>query len=186
MDRIDELWKNLESKLSTVAGFFKIRYSDISECDLYLGIKIPENYRILIIRIPIVKGKAFNLNYEFRGLKFEKIYDPDNSEFVLLNLVLVDSNIKDVFNSLILDLIENIIHENDINIILKKYSNRLLKWQNLFDKANLEGLSNEEQRGLFGELYFLRKFLSDTDNITLKIKSWTGPSKEIKDFQFGS
>lgn len=186
MERIDEIWNNLESKLSTVAGFFKIRYSDISKCDLYLGIKIPENYRILIIRIPIVKGKAFNLNYEFRGLKFEKVYDPDNSEFVLLNLVLVDSNIKDVFNSLILDLIENIIHENDINIILKKYSNRLLKWQNLFDKANLEGLSNEEQRGLFGELYFLRKFLSDTVNITLKIKSWTGPSKEIKDFQFGS
>lgn len=186
MERIDEIWNNLESKLSTVAGFFKIRYSEKSKCDLYLGIKIPENYRILIIRIPIEIGKTFKLNYEFKGLKFEKIYDPDNSEFILLNLVLVDFNIKDVFNSLIMDLIGNVINENDINTILNKYSNRLIKWQNLFDKANLEGLSNEEQRGLFGELYFLRKFLSDTENITSKIKSWTGPSKEIIDFQFGS
>jgi hypothetical protein len=47
------------------------------------------------------------------------------------------------------------------------------------------GLTPEEQRGLYGELYFLRIFLyfnPDSSNI---IKAWCGPEKQIRDFQHG-
>jgi hypothetical protein len=44
-------------------------------------------------------------------------------------------------------------------------------------------LTAEEQRGLYGELFFLRKYLSSNNNYSEVINSWLGPHKEIKDFQ---
>ncbi|HLN20916.1 MAG TPA: PD-(D/E)XK motif protein [Bacteroidales bacterium] len=176
----------LEESSSVIPGLFKLRYSETSNCDVFLGVKYPETHRMLIVRVPFASGKEFNFKYEFRGLKFDKIYDPENSGFLLLNLVLVDNQFKDVFDSLIADILAAIINESDFKVILRNYSNRLIKWQSLFERFRQQGLTPEEQRGLYGELYFMRKFLlvnSDFNNIVI---SWIGPEKLVRDFQFGN
>ncbi len=185
MERIKQIWTKLEEQSSSVSGFFKIRYSDSSKCDLFLGMKSPESARILIIRAPLERGKEFNFRYEFRGLKFEKIYDPDDNKYLLLNLVLADIQFKDVFDTLIEDILTAVIDETETNIILKNYSNRLIKWQSLFERFKQQGLNPEEQRGLFGELYFIRKFMNVNPDFTNIILSWLGSEKKIRDFQFG-
>lgn len=185
MERIKQIWEQLEGNTSAVAGLFKQRFSDTSGCDAFLGIKYPEGYRMLIVKVPFSMGKDFNLRYEFRGLKFEKVYDPDNSNFLLLNLVLVDGQFQDVFDSLVSDVLSNIINESAITVILKNYTNRLIKWQSLFERFNPEGLSAEEQRGLFGELFFIRKFLQNNADFLNIITSWVGPERQIRDFQAG-
>lgn len=186
MERIKEIWNKLESETSAVAGVFKQRYSDTGKCDVYLGLKYPENYRMLILKTPFAIGKKFDFSYEFRGLKFEKAYDPDDSGSVLLNLVLVDTSFKDIFDSLLLDVVNSIISETDIRIIVKNYTSRLVKWQSLFEKFNQQGLSPEEQRGLFGELFFLRKFLNNkSTGFSDVVASWSGPEKGVRDFQSG-
>lgn len=185
MERIKQIWTQLEANNSAVPGFFKLRYSDTSKCDVFLGVKFPETYRMLILKAPLAIGKEFNFRYEFRGLKFDKIYDPDDSKFILLNLVLVDKQFKDVFDSLIADIISSILNESETKIILKNYSNRLIKWQSLFEKFNQEGLSPEQQRGLFGELYFIRKFTMHNKNYTDLLNTWVGPESEVRDFQMG-
>ncbi|MBK9391246.1 MAG: PD-(D/E)XK motif protein [Bacteroidetes bacterium] len=186
MERIKQIWQQLESGNSTVAGLLKLRYSETGKCDVFLGVKIPEMYRMLIVRVPFQIGKEFKLKYEFRGLKFEKIYDPDDSHFLLLNLVLIDKQFKDVFDSLVSDVLEAIIDESNIKVILKSYSNRLVKWQSLFERLKQPGLTPEEQRGLFGELYFIRKFIQFNQDSRNVIISWVGPEKQIKDFQSGT
>jgi hypothetical protein len=183
-ERIKQSWHQLESGNSTVAGLSKIRFSDKSKCDVYLGLKTPEGYRMLILKVPFSVGKAFDFKYEFRALKFDKIYDTDDSQCLLLNLVLVEHQFTDIFDTLIADILASIINESDIQAILRNYSNRLLKWQSLFEKFKLQGLSDEEQRGLYGELCFLRKFLTANSNSQNVIRSWVGPDKQIKDFQF--
>lgn len=185
MERIKQIWEKLEEQSSSVSGFFKIRYSDSSKCDLFLGMKSPESTRIFIIRAPLERGKEFNFRYEFRGLKFEKIYDPDDNKYLLLNLVLADIQFKDVFDTLIEDILTAVIDETETNIILKNYSNRLIKWQSLFERFKQQGLNPEEQRGLFGELYFIRKFMKVNPDFTNIILSWLGSEKQIRDFQFG-
>ncbi len=184
-ERIREIWEQLENNTSSVAGLFKQRFSDTSICDVFQGVKFPEGHRMLIVRVPLTIGKDFNLKYEFRGLKFEKVYDPDNSSFVLLNLVLVDVQFKDIFDSLIADVLSNIIVESQTPIILKNYTNRLVKWQSLFERFNQQGLSAEEQRGLFGELFFLRMFLQQNSDYLSVVNSWIGPEQQIRDFQSG-
>lgn len=186
MERIKQIWTQLEANSSAVAGLFKVRYSDASRCDVFLGVKFPETYRMLIIRTPFTAGKDFNFKYEFKGLKFDKIYDPDDSNFLLLNLVLIDKQFKDVFDSLIGDIISSIINESETKIILKNYSNRLTKWQSLFEKFNDEGLSPEKQRGLYGELYFIRKFMLYNNNYISLLNTWVGPESGVRDFQMGS
>ena len=186
MERIKEIWNQLETNKSDVAGLFKIRFSETRPCNVYLGIKYPEQTRILIISAPYLIGKNFSFKYEFRGLKFEKIYDPGDKDSILLNLVLIDRQLQDIFDSLILDILSHILDESDIKIILKNYTNRLVKWQSLFDKYNKEGLSNEEQRGLYGELYFLRDFLQSDSQHDHIVNSWVGPEKQLQDFQDGS
>jgi hypothetical protein len=136
--------------------------------------------------MPFSVGKTFNLTYEFKGLKFEKAYDSHDSDFVLLNLVLVNKEFKDVFNSLVADVLSNIIEETETDRILNNYTDRLLKWQNLFERFNKPGLSPEEQRGLFGELYFLRKFLLNNTDFRNVVDSWVGCEKQVRDFQSGS
>ena len=186
MERIKEIWTQLEANSSAVAGLFKLRYSDTNKCDVFLGVKFPETRRMLIIRVPFPSGKEFNFKYEFRGLKFDKIYDPDDSKFLLLNLVLVDKQFKDVFDTLVADILAAVINESDIKVILKNYSNRLIKWQSLFERFKEQGLTLEEQRGLYGELFFIRKFLQNNSDFINIINSWVGSEKQIRDFQSGT
>jgi len=183
MERIKQIWTQLEASSSTVAGLFKLRFSDASKCDVFLGVKLPETHRLLILKVPFNIGQEFNFKYEFRGLKFEKIYDPDDSKFLLLNLVLVEKQFKDVFDTLVADILIGLLNESDVRIILKNYSNRLIKWQSLFEKYNEGGLTPEEQRGLFGELFFMREFFNSKGNTTYIVNSWVGPENAVIDFQ---
>lgn len=185
IEQIKHLWTQLESNSSAIPGLFKLRYSDTSKCDAFLGVKFPEAYRMFILKAPLTIGKGFHFRYEFKGLKFEKAYDPDDSSHILLNLVLVEKQFSDVFDTLVSDLLLSIINETDIYVILKNYSNRLTKWQSLFEKFKQQGLTPEEQRGLFGELHFLRKFLQNCTDFRNVMKSWVGAQKQIRDFQFG-
>jgi len=183
MERIKQIWTQLESNGSTIAGLLRIRYADESKCDVFLGVKFPEKHRMLIIKAPFNIGKEFIFKYEFRGLRFDKTYDPDNSDFLLLNLVLVEGQFKDIFDTLVSDVLESVINESDINVILKNYSNRLIKWQSLFERFIQPGLTGEEQRGLFGELYMLDKMLERMPDKSASLFTWTGATGQPQDFQ---
>jgi hypothetical protein len=66
--------------------------------------------------------------------------------------------------------------------LVKELLNRLAKWQTLFEKLGQQGLSPEAQRGLYGEIYFLRKFLTNTTDKQHCIGSWQVPSNTVQDF----
>jgi hypothetical protein len=61
---------------------------------------------------------------------------------------------------------------------------RLLKWQQFLDQYDPEGLSDEAQRGLFGELWVLRKYMIPLLGLSAAIDSWKGPEKNQQDFKF--
>ena len=70
--------------------------------------------------------------------------------------------------------------------MVKTLLNRFEKWKSLFTKIASEGLSSEEQRGLFGELYFIRKFMQRNQNYSALLNTWVGPANEVRDFQMGN
>ena len=68
MDRIKTIWRQLEESNYSIPGLLNLRYSDTSNCDVYLGIKYPEAHRTFIIKVPFEVGKTFKFKYEFSGL----------------------------------------------------------------------------------------------------------------------
>ena len=67
---------------------------------------------------------------------------------------------RDTFSCLCESLINIIKGTDSDEAMIKSVVSQLDKWRNLFDKSGTEGLSLQEQQGLYGELGFLRKLIS--------------------------
>ena len=99
---------------------------------------------------------------------------------------LTNNQHKDIFSVLCEDLIASITLETNEKQLVKTILNRFEKWKSLFTKIISEGLLPEEQRGLFGELYFLRKFLQINNNYQFVLNTWIGTAGEVRDFQMNN
>lgn len=186
MDKIKEIWKKLEINPASVKGIEKIRFSSDHPCDLYLGLKTPENARLLALSISLKNAKNIDDARNIKGLRIEKITDSSREGFFLLNLVLSDKQYQDIFDILISDIISHVILITDEKEIIKTFYNRIKKWQSLFEKYNPDGLSPESQRGLYGELVLLRELISASDEKENFVRSWVGSASAIQDFQLNN
>ncbi len=186
MTKIEQIWNDLENDMSFKHGLLIRRYSGDVLPDVYVAIKSPENFRCIAASID--NSIQINLS-SFSNLKdiiIEIIPDEANKKKNYLIFKLVNPEHKDVFSVLCEDLILNISSIVNQNQLIKTLLNRFEKWKSLFDKLNSSGMNPKEQRGLYGELYFLRKFLNANSTFLKIINSWTGPAKEIRDFQLGN
>ena len=102
-----------------------------------------------------------------------------------LALVLNEPSDWDIFYILCHDLLqatsEAKIQKSMLNIIY----NRLQRWQKLFRKFGKKLLSEQEQQGLIGELYFLKNHLFNIFPASEALSFWKGPFGEQQDFGFG-
>jgi len=63
------------------------------------------------------------------------------------------------------------------------FINRYISWQKLLQYMKTEGLTYKRQKGLIGELLFLKGVLK-TENYHTVVSAWTGPDGCDQDFQF--
>lgn len=186
MTKIEQIWNDLENDRSFKHGLLIRRFSGNVLPDVFVALKSPENFRC--VAASISNSIQINLS-SFSNLKdihVEIIPDETNSEKNYLIFKLINSEHRDIFSVLCEDLILNISSVTNQIQLFKTLLNRFEKWKSLFDKLNSVGLTPQEQRGLFGELYFLRKSLHVNSDFFKVINSWTGPAKEIRDFQIGN
>jgi hypothetical protein len=183
MTKIEKIWSELENQFVSHSDFLYKRYSADIIPNVFIALKSPENIRCLAIRIDeklILKEPDWN---KFREVKIETLVDQTDTSKKFLLILLLNRQHKDIFSTLCEDLIFSVSDVSNEEILVAKLLERLAKWQSLFEKVGTEGLSDEAQRGLFGEVFFLRKFLiNSTDKITC-LKSWLGSEKSIQDFQ---
>lgn len=184
MNRINEIWDNLENDLSFRTGVLLRRYSPSIIPDIFVALIAPEKQRCLAILVS--KSVDISRWNVLQDIRFEVIPAPNQPNHFLLLLILVDKKHKDIFSVLCEDLILSVANVPDEPTLIQDSLNRFAKWQNLFEKANLEGLTIEAQKGLFGELLFLHRLLQNSSNYLLILQSWTGPTAAARDFQQGN
>lgn len=92
----------------------------------------------------------------------------------------------DIFYILCDDLVHATENSQEEKAMLNIVYNRLLRWQKLFRKFGRKILSDAEQQGLIGELYFLKHYLLNTFSETEALSFWKGPHGEQQDFGLGS
>ena len=87
----------------------------------------------------------------------------------------------DLFCYFCLDMINSSVNctaENDADFLCNRY----LLWKRMLEKTKNTLLSENETKGLIGELFFLKEYLSKKHGIKDSIAYWTGPLKTDQDF----
>lgn len=184
--KINQIWTKLENDKSFSHGLLLRRYSGSVLPDVFIALKSPEKFRC--IATSISDSVVLNLSSfsNLRDISVELIPDENNSAKRILLFKLLSNQHRDIFSVLCEDLITSISSVTNETQLVRELLNRFEKWKSLFDRAASQGLSPEEQRGLFGELFYLRKFLQNNSEFLSVVNSWVGSEKQIRDFQFGS
>ena len=163
-------WERLspdEAKRVDVAGRFDFFWVVLEKGMPGLMLRFPSAPQP-IPRLPKLK----NLVASFRPA-------PGGSAFVL---GLKERSQVEIFETLCRDVVEAGEAGADRDEALARAIQRTRRWYHLLRGGKNSGLSVEEQRGLVGELSFLRELVSAFGPETA-IEAWTGPTGSAKDFE---
>jgi hypothetical protein len=103
-----------------------------------------------------------------------------------LSLKLNEPSDWDIFYILCNDLLQATDEAMTEKIMLTIIHNRLQRWQKLFRKFGKKLLTEQEQQGLIGELYFLKTHLLKIFSASEALSFWKGPFGEQQDFSIGN
>lgn len=186
MTKIENIWVGLESETSNHSGLLYKRYSAEVLPDVFIALKAPEKLRCIAFRISAAFPFEETQWNKLKDIKIESLPDESYKSKKFLLILLLNKQHKDIFSTLCEDLIFGVSEVSTEQNLVEKLLERLAKWQSLFEKVGKQGLSDEAQRGLYGEIYFLRFFLTNNSDKNYCIKSWLGPEKSIQDFQYSN
>lgn len=184
--KIENIWLSLESDTSSHSGLLYKRYSAEILPDIFIALKAPEILRCIAFRISAVFPFDETQWNRLKDIKIETLTDVKDKSKKFLLILLLNKQHKDIFSTLCEDLIFGVSEVSTELTLVEKILERLAKWQSLFEKIGKQGLSDEVQRGLYGEIYFLRFFLRGVSDKNYCVKSWLGPEKSIQDFQYSN
>lgn len=186
MTKIENIWLGLESDTSSHSGLLYKRYAAEILPDVFIALKAPEKLRCIAFRLSAAFPFDETQWNKLKDIKIETLTDERDKSKKFLLILLLNKQHKDIFSTLCEDLIFGVSEVSTEQTLVEKLLERLAKWQSLFEKVGKQGLSDEAQRGLYGEIYFLRFFLSNASDKSFCVKSWLGPEKSIQDFQFSN
>lgn len=182
--KIKQIWEELENDKSFTQGLLIRRFSGAVLPDVFIALQQPE--KLLCIATSISSKIEINISSfaNLQEIQVDVLPDKNQTGKNILLFKLINNQHKDIFAVLSEDLISSISEETNENKLVSTLLNRFEKWKSLFNKFTAQGLTPEEQRGLFGELLFLRKYLFQKSDFQYVLNTWVGTSKEIRDFQF--
>jgi hypothetical protein len=184
--KIENIWLGLENDTSSHSGLLYKRYSAKILPDIFIALKAPEKLRCIAFRISAVFPFDETQWNRLKDIKIETLTDVKDRSKKFLLILLLNKQHKDIFSTLCEDLIFGVSEVSTELTLVEKLLERLAKWQSLFEKVGKQGLSDEAQRGLYGEIYFLRFLLNSSSDKIYCLKSWLGPEKSIQDFQYSN
>jgi hypothetical protein len=183
MTKIENIWFGLEGDNFSHSGLLYKRYSAEVLPDVFIALKSPEKLRCIAFRISATFSFDETQWNKLKDIKIETLPDERDKSKKFLLILLLNKQHKDIFSTLCEDLIFGVSDVTTEQTLVEKLLERLAKWQSLFEKVGKQGLSDEAQRGLYGEVYFLRLLLNNSTDKNHCLKSWLGPERSIQDFQ---
>ena len=186
MTKINQIWDELANDKSFAKGLLLRRYSGAVLPDVYVAMQHPEKLFCICISIPESIEVSISSFSNLQEIQVDLYPSPTQAGKNALVFKLLNFQHKDIFTVLCEDLIASVSTETNEKKLVKEILNRFEKWKSLFNKIGLQGLTPEEQRGLFGELYFLRKYLQVNSNFLEVVNTWIGTEKQVRDFQSGT
>lgn len=184
---LTETWASLERvDGSGREGRFKRRIKPESKLDLFIAVSKPTNQRMLLMLVSEASLDGLGELPPSHGVEARVVRPGEDGRDAAIELVLTDERYEDIFDALVENIASAVVEEEDERDAVSALVTRLRRWQRFLEEAGLRGLSPEQQRGLYAELWVLRTYLIDALGEAAAISGWTGPSHASHDFQFGS
>lgn len=183
-----EIWESINDESSTSSSKPQIARRITSKGIIYtvfLATDFRKGIRLLYIKLdPDQKIITDNLP-RFRGLEISisqtSIGEFVNQEFIRFTQSI--PNTENIFESVISDICDKVVQlqsKSNLNSVLIKVLN---EWKVFFEKLESNILSVNEQKGLLGELFFLKDYLFQKYSYVDSLYYWTGAEKTNHDFQ---
>ena len=184
MTKIETIWEELTKTASSSDRLVIRRFSPAIHPDVYVGLKVQEGLKCLVVRLSTEVVDKVSLEEGMKDIRVEILPNERDEHSKFLLFTLIDHDLTRVFAVLCEDLINAVSNVDSEHETVTSLFERVGRWRLLFEKYRGPGLSDIEQRGLYGEIYFLRRALQDSalQNSTA-LSSWVGPKMVPKDFQ---
>jgi hypothetical protein len=125
--------------------------------------------------LPKWRGMSVKVEY------FEKLFLLKEHYFLVIRQE--DEQSPEIFDVVLQNLAEHLIAEKEDSLFSTVYK-VLDRWRTFFLRGGFKRLSDEQQRGLFGELWFINEWLDKhPGQPPLIIEQWEGPTKGRIDFK---
>jgi hypothetical protein len=177
MISIKDIW---ESQLNSSKNrVIKERLTQVQCLNCFIGTITFSNAKIFLLELESNVSIQHNYLKRFIGVEVQIIPGSNNKKE--LAIILLDEELTDIFVVFIEDIINSLLdisNSEDAIIIISK---RINYWKKLFGKFSRSLLTPEQQRGLFGELYFINQVLIETNNKQI-LNAWKAPNATNQDF----
>lgn len=184
-ESLDRVWESLDTSGTTQAGYVRLRLSASSCCPMYAARNLSTNNEALMLEVrtaSLPKGVEYPMSIGF--LVAATPLEPGPKGKTRLALDVTESRFRDVFRALAQDVVASVVSADSEERAVKAFVARLDRWQAFLRKHGASGLTEKQQHGLFGELYFLSEHLlgrlSEVDAVT----AWEGHQRANQDFRF--
>jgi len=178
-------WKALEADRHA-SGVVSRRLYPQSDKDIHIAVDQPTGRRMLLLRVAQSSSKRVEGRYGplpvTRGLEMRFSVGVGGTRD--LQVLLTAPSGREVFNPLITDIAAAASEAKDVGHMIDLAIGRFEHWRRLLEAIRDSGLSAEQRRGLYGELYTLRDLMLSSLSEIDAVQSWTGPTGADQDFQF--
>ena len=180
--RIEELWQELEREaLAGTTNSWLTRFAlPQPSHPLLVGLETTSGRRALLLALPKAVLPSRHDWPVCRGLEIFTVAFAGQAH---LGVRLRDASCADVFTSLAEDVAPRVAAAANPRAAAQMLLGRLRRWQK-FLNAGVQGLSPEQQRGLYGELHTLLAHLLPVVQPAVAVAGWRAPLAAHQDFQY--
>jgi hypothetical protein len=185
---LDPVWENIidEQRRSGNPGLSVRRIDPQCADDLFVGIRMPDGTRVILLRLPSTPNLSKNALPQSRGFVAHLAFfehDPEPCCNLVLEATVPSFNA--VFGVLADNIVNHVLARRQQETALAVFIASLQQWKRFFDTAGPEGLSEERLLGLLAELQFLQDFaIRHTSTAIAALSGWVGPEPLSKDFEY--
>ncbi len=119
-----------------------------------------------------------------KGLQVEvQPTEDDSGERLIVRLT--DGELREIFHRFCVDIVDATSRSQSEDEAIDRFLVRTWRWHRLLKGGGDGRLSEEEQKGLIGELHLLERLLLPAAGAADAVQAWMGPLGAPKDFQLG-
>lgn len=186
-EQLRETWQSVSNDIGSQKGLYSRRVPLVSGKHVHAAFSSSTNMPEVAIDTAPGNMKKVKLARKCKGFEVtvNRQTNSHGTHVARIRIALTREPFRDMFLTMVSDLIERYCREEHEATACKALETRLDHWSRFAEIDSEGGLSLAEQIGLYGELLFIAALLDDGFDGKFTINAWHGPDRKNQDFLFG-